>query len=773
MTFQLRLLLTIIPLVTLSLLLLAGISLGVAVDRSTQSLSDASRDKLTTQNKQTTEAVNEYIGFVESQSRSKASSMTVVDAAAAFIPAYNRYTSQRASITSSQFDVLADYYERDFAGLYQERNDTALSSVGRLYTQLPSSAQALQYDFIAGSSYAIGEKDGLIDLNNGTDYAAIHNQYHAFFRDYLYEFGYYDIFIADIDTGNIVYSVFKELDYATSLQTGPYADTGIADVFNMVKSAGSQSDVQVSTLATYLPSYDAMAGFVASPIVRNGQTIAVLIFQIPLDVISNIVTHKQQWQDKGFGASGETYIVTPQEVLLTESRFFLEDTDNYIKAIKTSMPRVASRVVDAGTSVGIQPVQSSASTKALRGQSGFEIINDYRGVDVFSYYQPLMIGKHSYAIMAEIDVEEALAPAQELKNTLIRNTVITVLLIIAVAVALALWVSSRLVKPVAELGKACKQLSSGDADLTIQLPQSTIPDINRVVVPFNAFITQIRDIIVSIKSDAESLAAASEQLSVITEGSESTTAEQRNETQLVSTSIGELSHSIAEVARSTVETRDFGVAARVSLEENMERADKAGQSIKLLVQLIQESSEVIVSLKNEVDDINKVLGVITGIADQTNLLALNAAIEAARAGEAGRGFSVVADEVRALATRSQENTVEIAKIIENMSKSSEESVLSMERAARAAEGGIHLVELVSTAMTELGETITKVQNMADTVAAAAEEQDVTSTSVSENVNRIRNLSASIETGASQSSESARELSLIAARANERVERFRV
>jgi methyl-accepting chemotaxis protein len=133
---------------------------------------------------------------------------------------------------------------------------------------------------------------------------------------------------------------------------------------------------------------------------------------------------------------------------------------------------------------------------------------------------------------------------------------------------------------------------------------------------------------------------------------------------MVSTAMQQLSLAVADVSQSTQKTSTQSIEAQASLNENIQRAGLAADNIELLVNLIEESSKVILGLKDEVNQITTVLNVITSIADQTNLLALNAAIEAARAGEAGRGFSVVADEVRALATRSQESTVEISKLVE-------------------------------------------------------------------------------------------------------------
>ncbi len=773
MTLKGRLLLAIIPLVALSVIIIAVVSYRVGVGESTVALEAASLDKLTIENVQTREAITEYVEFLSAQVSNYSSSSIIKNAADTFIPAFAAYDEQRAALSSSQQQALSRYYTEVFATRFKERNARAYPNPGELLAPLTAVGKRLQYDFIAGSDFPIGEKDALTALPNQTDYAKAHRQFHPEIRNFLRQFGYYDIFIADISSGNIVYSVFKELDYATSLKSGPYANTGIGQAFKKAASLQDASGVAVSVLDTYVPSYNAMAGFLASPIEINGVREAVLIFQMPLDKISRILTHNYKWKARGFGDSGETYLVSPEGFLVNESRFFVEDESAYLSALAEKYPDVVDVIRDANTSVGIQPVNSDAARRALAGESGFTMLNDYRDVEVYSYFAPVDIGGETYALLAEIDVDEALQPARELGKKLLISTIIEASVVVIIAVLVALWLARRLVRPLDRVGDACTDLAQGDGNLTIQLEKSSIPEINRIIVPLNQFMAQVRDIVATVKDNADSLASASEELSAITEQSTKTTTQQRDETHIAASAVEELSTSIEDVARSTVDTRDSGLKALASLKENMERADLAAKNIKLLVQLIRDSSEVIGSLKDEVNQITTVLNVITSIADQTNLLALNAAIEAARAGDAGRGFSVVADEVRALATRSQENTVEIGNIVSKMTSSSEQSVVAMEKAATAADGGIHLVDLVTTAMNELSETIVRVQELADTVAAAAEEQHVTSKSVSENVSRISEMSADIDLGARHSSESAAELAKIAAQTKDMVARFKV
>jgi methyl-accepting chemotaxis protein len=772
MSLKTRLLAAILSILLCAIILMAVVSVNVAVNESNDALTKAVNERLISQNVQTGEAIDEYFDFIESQIRSKAFNVSLVDAAEGFIPAFNQYASQRDNISTSQQKQLENYYSSDFTQQYNISNGAPLADAVNALSGLSQSALAFQYDFIAGSSYALGEKDGLIDLGNNSPYSRLHNKYHPELRHFLQEFGYYDIFIVDISNGNIVYSVFKELDFATSVKTGPYANSGIGEAF-MAASNAQEGEVYFSEFEKYRPSYDALAGFASTPIYVDGKPIAALIFQMPMDRINSVLTHHELWSSKGFGESGETYLVNNKGLLLNESRFFIEDKPNYLRTIKSKYPSQTEEIRLKDTSIGIQPVDSHAAQMALKGEAGFEKIKDYRDVDVFSAYTPLNIGDYTYALMAEIDVEEALRSATHVRNNLITSTLIASLVIIGVSVVLVLLFAARLVRPLNRLGRTCEELSEGEGDLTIQLKASGIPEIDRISNGFNLFIGQIRDIILQVKLDADSLSSASQELSVITSDSADKTAQQRDQTHMVSTAMQQLSLAVADVSQSTQKTSTQSIQAQASLQENMQRADLAAENIKLLVNLIDDSGKVILSLKDEVNQITTVLNVITSIADQTNLLALNAAIEAARAGEAGRGFSVVADEVRALATRSQESTVEISKLVEVMNQSATKSVHSMERATAAADGGIHLVDLVTVALDELSENLEQVLQLTETVAAATEEQNQASSSVVVSVKNISELANDVEEGSKQTSAAAENLAEIAAHTHELVERFKV
>jgi methyl-accepting chemotaxis protein len=749
------------------------VSYQISASKSEESLRIAAKQKLLSQNLLINESVSEYFEKISSQMKTLSISVATQEASKAFIETFPNYLSQRGEFSNIQQERLSTYYESDYAERYNELNEQALSNPGMLLSDLDNNAKALQHDFIAAPNFPLGEKDKVVRLDNQSDYARVHARYHEMYRKFLQEFGYYDIFIVDANSSKVVYSVYKELDYATSLLSGPYQKSGLAEAFKMAQQSSSVDDVFFTEFAEYLPSYDALAGFASSPIFVDNRVVAVLIFQMPMDHLNNMMTHNQAWEERGFGESGETYLVADNGKLLTESRFFLEDPQAYQTILKQTYPTQARQIGLRSTSVGIQPVQSKSATQALAGRSGFELVKDYRNVDVFSAYSAISIGGSNIAVLAEIDVAEALAPAQELKLSLITSAII-LMVGLGIAGALVVFLKVRsVVKPLDNLGDVFEELTQGEADLTKQISESKMPEIDRISVGFNLFISQIRDIIAQIQSSGSTLASASLQLKTVTTQSNSLTRQQSEQLSEISNSMRELSGSINEISRSTIETNDKGSEVKMSLNENMLRTQEAVHKIRNLVELISKSGQVITGLKSEVNQISTVLNVITSIAEQTNLLALNAAIEAARAGDAGRGFSVVADEVRALATRSQASTVEISQLVEVMNDSSQCSVENMEQAEVVAQDGIQQVNLVTNAMTELSVTLDAVLALSESVASAAEQQNAVSNSVTNNIHAVSSMSKEVNNGVHHTSQAAEELSAIAVQVDSLLARFKV
>lgn len=328
MTLQLRLVITIALMIFGALLTNVIINSIISTEQMRDTLRVQLEKDLVAKRELVKEEIEFYFSTIEGQITSMAAAEGVIEASEAFKTAYDVYGSERNLSADSVKASVQGYYQNQFQSEYKSQNSDSADTSAML-RGLDNESLLLQYDFISNSPHPLGSKDMLYQPENNTQYGLVHEKYHDTFRTFLQTFGYYDIFIADATSGDIIYSVFKELDYTTSLRNGPYANSGIGEAFQ--KAIGLQKgQTWLTDFDAYLPSYNNPASFIGTPIVRNEQVIAVLIFQMPIDRMNNIMTMRQKWTTKGFGASGEIYLVGSDNTLRNESRFFLEDKKGYL-----------------------------------------------------------------------------------------------------------------------------------------------------------------------------------------------------------------------------------------------------------------------------------------------------------------------------------------------------------------------------------------------------------------------------------------------------------
>jgi len=354
---------------------------------------------------------------------------------------------------------------------------------------LPNSFTAayLQHHYISENQFPTGRKNALRQANDGSQYSKVHNAFHNTLNSYLEKFDFYDIFLVDHNTGDIVYSVFKEADFATNLRNGPYRRSNIASAYeeaNVLALADAPIFVEFDY---YAPSYGAPAAFIAKPIFDNGERIGVLIFQMPITRINQIMTGNQHWVKDGLGETGETYLVGPDFTMRSVSRFLVEDREGYFAALeKLDYPsKTISQLDEFDTSILLQRVQTKASFGALSGKSSTGIIEDYRGISVLSSYGPIQFGDHQWALISEIDEAEAFAPIDALARTLI----ISSLLIGALVVGLAAYFSGQFTKPVISLANAARKVGEGASNISLEVKSTD--EIGSLTSSFNDMVENL------------------------------------------------------------------------------------------------------------------------------------------------------------------------------------------------------------------------------------------------------------------------------------------
>jgi hypothetical protein len=317
----------------------------------------------------------------------------------------------------------------------------------------------LQTAYIVDNPYPVGEKDYLPSASGLNPYGRAHKKYHPFFKDFVKEFGFYDLFLIDLQ-GTIVYTVFKEVDLGTSLLSGPYKNTNFADVFRKAAKTMTKRKVFFSDFEPYAPSYNAPAAFVASPVFMDDQKIGVIALQFPIDHINETMTDDYSWKSVGLGNSGETYLVGPDFRLRNQSRFLIEAPDDFFRQIELIESTKASveSIREQNSTIGLLPVKTKGTEAALKGKTGTEIFADYRSIPVLSSYRPLNLRGLRWVIMSEIDASEAFSPIRQLRQT----AFLIALGIIFAVVLIAILTARSIAKPLLTLDNFSKDLAEVD-----------------------------------------------------------------------------------------------------------------------------------------------------------------------------------------------------------------------------------------------------------------------------------------------------------------------
>lgn len=457
----------------------AGVTSLLSYRIARQSLERQAFEQLTAVREMKGNQVEDYIRQISDQLVSQGESKMIVAAVQEFQTAFNALDQSLETDPKNLADRdlgLRNYYQNEFL----QRLDEHLGETSSLTDYWPQSSivRYLQSLYIADNSMAVGSKHLLDGADDESDYSTVHRRYHPLLRNFLERFGYYDIFLIDNETGNILYTVFKEVDFGTSLLSGPYRDSNLARAFQAARTADAGSFVRLEDFETYAPSYGAQASFIATPIYEGDKMLGVLVFQMPVDRINRIMTSREQWENVGLGKSGETYVIGDDLTLRNQSRFLIEDRENYLSAIRElGVPsKTVDEIAKQGSSIGLQEVRSKGTLDALAGHTGQGIFSDYRGVDVLSAYRPLDLPDVKWVIMSEIDQAEALAPARSLRDRLL----LALLGLIVAIVIVAVWFSGSLTRPLKRLASDAERLAAGHLDQPIKIKgHDEIADLSR------------------------------------------------------------------------------------------------------------------------------------------------------------------------------------------------------------------------------------------------------------------------------------------------------
>jgi methyl-accepting chemotaxis protein len=549
----------LLALLAISLIPLSVLGLSMYYLTSNAIMKQAT-DRLTAVRTIKANQIQSYFHSIQDQIQTFSEDRMVVQAMSDFKTGMDTIQTDNEVTAASLADMrqqVERYYNTEFARRYNAGNtktETAEDAlISKLVLPLDADAITLQYEYIQKNPNTLGNKDVLNDAADGSSYSKSHSLYHPIIRNYLQKFGYYDIFLVDIKSGDIVYSVFKEVDYATSLRDGPYASTNLGQAFTEAAKSSWKDAVVFVDYQTYPPSYEAPASFIASPIFDGDEKVGVAIFQMPIGRINEILSERT-----GLGESGETYAVGSDHLFRNDSRF-LDQLD------------VDSTIINPAVRVNTEAVISALD----RNESGCAIIDDYRGHKVLSSWQPLTVdidaegnedGRH-WALMSEIELAEVRRPVVQIAFYSIMICVITAFLV--------LWISYRFSKQFTAEAARQAALVHGIADNTTSLAGAS-EELTSVSQQMSSNAEQTT-------AQANVVSSAAEQVSqnaqTVSSGVESITA-----------SIREISESANEAARVASESVRVASAANDRITKLGQSSSEIGEVIKVITSIAEQTN---------------------------------------------------------------------------------------------------------------------------------------------------------------------------------------
>lgn len=793
---------------------------GVAVQIGEQALQQRAQSHISSIRDAKKQQVEDYFQLVTNQLQYFSGQLSTAQMVQEFSQAFQTFVDEAGSDINNQDgppipgeqekealpideyrEALVDYYTGEFAQEYELLNPDQVPNMIPILDQLSDTALSLQYLYIADNPNPLGTKEEFLSATDGSSYSELHARHHQSMVNFINRFIFEDIFLIDAN-GTIVYSALKEIDFATSLVDGPYADLAIGQIYKQLAQAATPDQVQLIDFTQYLPSYQNQAAFIGSPIFVGVEQVGVVILQLPIDSINDIMTYDRSWRLDESGRTGETVIVGADGTMRNDSREFVEDKENYLQKVEMIglSQDIISKMEQKDTTVGLQTVESPGARAALAGVTGFDLFEDYKGDFVLSAYAPVNVPGLSWAIFSNLAEDESLEQLKTLQTGIQESSWYIGVGVLLGGSFLGFLFSFLFARPINHLESIVSRVAEGDftaraeirtndelqtlstafngllddrltqlaktekenemlnnsiiellkasfqlsqRDLTVQVPVTE--DVTGPLADaINQMASETSKVLINVRNLSDEVEAASNQVKTQAYNVSKVAEAER---EVVATTMTELAaaseamNKIAEVAQSCNEiAAEATRTTQIALETVTGTVNGMGE----IRETIHETEKRIKRLGERSQEISGIVDIINNIAERTHVLALNASMQAAAAGEAGRGFSVVADEVQRLAESSRNATSQISALVKNIQVETNDTIATMDKTIEQVVEGSRLAERAGEQMKETQDTTANLVKVVEQIAMASQQQARISNELREHALSIQ--TSSEETG---------------------------
>jgi methyl-accepting chemotaxis protein len=790
------------------------------------------REALIAQRASKAAQISDYFQSLSNQVQVLAASPDVIASMRELPAAFDNSVLNIADL-SAERARLAKYYTADFMAEYQKRNTGRMVDMASTVANLPDLTMNLQYQYIAANPNPLGSKNALDRANDGSRYSELHGALHPYLRTALKQFGLYDIFLVEPKNGTIVYTVFKELDFATSLVNGPYAKTKIGDAFRQTWNLDKPGTVALSEFGEYLPSYNDQAAFLGTPIFDGGKKIGVLLVQVPIDKINSVMTHEGKWKERGLGDSGETYLVSAADgTSRSIARGAVENLAEYTKSVKDAgfAQGLANAVGAKGTNIGLVPIKTLATTEAFeKNAAGFGVYPNYSKTSVLGAYAPLNVLGLKWAIIAEIKTTEAFAPVAKVREKVVVWSTGIAVALLGLGLLIAFSLLRSVTRPITKMQATVSAIAAGDMSARSQLggddefgqlsrafdnllddrvsrlaeAENENEDLNNSVVQLLQAVAQLsnKDLTVKAPVTANVIGTVSDSINLLThetgrvlsevtsiaaqvklstervkrqgESVTATAAAERSDVERASENLSNANKVMTQVAELAAASNRAAEQATASNTTALNSVNESVRGMEGIRESIAEAEKRIKRLGERSQEITGIVNLINTIAERTHVLALNASMQAAAAGDAGRGFAVVAEEVQRLAESSRQATQQIAQLVNNIQIETADTINTVNKTIAQVVAGSDLAAKSGQQMRETQQSTASLVELVKRITSSAQVQMKITTELR---NRVHQIGASTEKTAAEillQSEATADLSKSADRLVESVRVFKL